>query len=163
MYDFDISGCQTTPPSGRCRADRTRCLNPSASRVSGRRATAPSSSPCLAQDKASQEGCSGRFRRLAGFYQSSRPKPFQELLRSFCYPHSRQPFLSAVRRTLFEVSRCRRLPFWVGERVFGEAKKGRGFFYERSLPKALSMIRELAASKPLRVQALSYSPAQCFR
>lgn len=30
-------------------------------------------------------------------------------------------------RTLMRVSRRRRLPIWVGERVFGEAKKGRGF------------------------------------
>lgn len=118
--------------------------------------------PC-ARDKACREGCSGRFGRLVHLYRLSSPKPFQEPLRLVCHPHSRKPFLSAVRRTLSGVSCRRRLPFRVGERVFGEAKKGRWFLSVRFLTKVLSMIRESSATELLRTQALSYPLAQRFR
>ncbi len=127
MYGFDKTGCQNMGPLVRSCADVSSFLHLESGWFSGRRATAPSSSPRKARDKASQEGCSGFFKPLAALCRLSSPKRLQGPLRSICHPQSRQPLLFAVRRTHFGISRRRRLPHWVGERVFGGAKKGRAF------------------------------------
>jgi hypothetical protein len=89
--------------------------------------------PRQARVKASQEAHSACFRPRAWRGQLGNPKRLLGARRSACHPHIRQLFLSAVRRTHFRVSRLRRLPHWVGERVFGEAKKGRAFRRRGSL------------------------------
>lgn len=90
-------------------------------------ATAPSLHRALRGDKASQEGCRRLLWAPALRCRFCHPERFLGLLRWLAPPtHSESPSLVADRRPLPKLSRRRRLPCWVGERVFGEAKKGRG-------------------------------------
>lgn len=55
------------------------------------------------------------------------PKRFLRARRRVRHPYSRQQFCPPSRAdSRLKSSRRRRFPHWVGERVFGEAKKGRG-------------------------------------
>lgn len=127
--------------SGRPRASvNRRSGTPPVRGSRGRPATAPSPHRALRGDKASQEGCR-RFSRL------------QRSACRFCDPgrflgplswpgppaHSESPSLAAVRRPPSEISRRRRLPCWVGERVFGGAKKGRGLCLRRRIRRSRAL------------------------